>query len=1259
MRSIRLFQLAVALAMPVFPLRSRAGGFAGSGPFVNGTVQSVSADDEGMILLSGLFTVVNDLTIRRVARLFPDGRTDHSFHAEPDDEVFQILPRAGGGVVAIGRFSRIGGALEPYLAALLGNGRRDPAVSYGLQTAPAAGLVQPDEKIIVGGTPLKVNGISRGTLVRFLPHGPLDSGFSANITGAVNGVQLTMDGKLMVWGPFTAVDGVSRARMARLFPDGSLDASFSPPVFTGLANPVQLKVVAQPDGKLLVGGAFSGVAGVSARSMVRLLTNGGRDPDFSADFTTGAAAGVVRSIVIQQDGMILAGGSFTSVNGTPRNHAARLSQNGTLDPSYDPNLNAAVQSIALQENGGILLAGDFTTTSAGPRNHLYGEGIALTQSAVSVETGSTVKWARSGPLSALERVRFESYAEGGSEWTDLGAAISVADGWQLPGTALPVSGTIRARGAVTGSPGSWRTARLQLGAALPVLRLATAQGQALPATGGIMEFDGLPAPPGSLTRHQFLTLINRGSGLLAAPAFTLTGSHAGDFTLTGSSHEDLAPGESARVSIAFKPLGSGSRTAVLTITSNAADSPRELTLLGEGTAGLVSAVFRHPEEVPLIVETLPPGLRLGSLVLGFHPKPGTILRLVDNRHPTAASPLFSGIPPLSFLTTVHEGVSYQFQVVYTGGSGAALGNDVLLVLAGPGTLRRRIQETMALASLPDGRLVMNMTDVGSAGSLIFTSSTGRPESAFPDLNNIAHSIVVRDDGKLLVVDNLPMESSLRLRLLLPDGRPDPGFPAFPLPYGLKPEQMAVGPDGTVFISTQHPDGTGRGLLRLPPGATVPVAFGPPMLNNMARGGIGALAVQPDGKVLVGSGTVSPGLEPPDRFGMLRLMPDGSLDAGFTASLPWGGAAGVTRILVQPDARILICGEFTNSPGISLLCLQRLQPNGSLDVSFVPDVEANPGGGFQREVTSMALQADGRIVIGGDFTRVGGQARNRLARLLPDGTLDPTFVPDVNQIVQTVSLTSSGEVAVAGTFTILNSTATVRGALLENDPPVSLLGVVLSGGSTSLIRWLRGGSLPEADQVTFAVSSGMGGGWTSLGTATRITGGWEMTGLTLPPEGRIRARARHTSGYGGGCSGLQETVCSYPMERTPQQRWREDFFNTPANSGDAADLADPDLDGQPNFLEFALGSNPVSSLQSPFPQWLRNVLFSSFSLDFTARAGTDHFGYAGEWVSDARISGAWNPGRNQGRRPDWTFREVLANRPSQFGRLRVTPPANNP
>ena len=169
----------------------------------------------------------------------------------------------------------------------------------------------------------------------------------------------------------------------------------------------------------------------------------------------------------------------------------------------------------------------------------------------------------------------------------------------------------------------------------------------------------------------------------------------------------------------------------------------------------------------------------------------------------------------------------------------------------------------------------------------------------------------------------------------------------------------------------------------------------------------------------------------------------------------------------------------------------------------------------------------------------------------------------------------------------------------------------------------------------------------------------MARLSLMPAGRIRARARFTSGYGGGCSGLQETTCSYPSERTPQQRWREDFFNTFENSGDAADMADPDADGQPNFMEFAFGTNPLASVQTGIPQWQRSELFSSFSLDFTAKAGTENFRFSGEWLGDAQISGGWNISQNLGRQPDWTFREVIANRPNQFGRLRIVLPSSKP
>jgi len=77
-----------------------------------------------------------------------------------------------------------------------------------------------------------------------------------------------------------------------------------------------------------------------------------------------------------------------------------------------------------------------------------------------------------------------------------------------------------------------------------------------------------------------------------------------------------------------------------------------------------------------------------------------------------------------------------------------------------------------------------------------------------------------------------------------------------------------------------------------------------------------------------------------------------------------------------------------------------------------------------------------------------------------------------------------------------------------------------------VQWLRGGSAPELQQVTFEVSADGGTNWTSLGSGTRMAGGWTGSGVSLPPAGMIRARGRAAAGIYNGSSSLFEQVASY-------------------------------------------------------------------------------------------------------------------------------------
>ena len=94
---------------------------------------------------------------------------------------------------------------------------------------------------------------------------------------------------------------------------------------------------------------------------------------------------------------------------------------------------------------------------------------------------------------------------------------------------------------------------------------------------------------------------------------------------------------------------------------------------------------------------------------------------------------------------------------------------------------------------------------------------------------------------------------------------------------------------------------------------------------------------------------------------------------------------VNSVLPLADGKVLIAGEFTLVNGVGRAAVARLNADGSLDTSFVPPSSVNGA------VRAMAIDANGAILIGGDFTQVGGLDRDGIARLGSDGALDANFM----------------------------------------------------------------------------------------------------------------------------------------------------------------------------------------------------------------------------------------------------------------------------
>lgn len=230
----------------------------------------------------------------------------------------------------------------------------------GTNGAVLAMLRQADGRLLIAGNFTTYNGISRARIARLNADGSLDLSFDpgTGVNGTVNAMVLQPDGRIVLGGAFSQVNGISRQRIARLNADGSLDLSFDPGP-NGFGGQVR-GIAVQADGKLLVGGDFNSYNGMPVARIARLNSNGTLDAGF--DPGQGASAGVY-AIALQNDGRVLIAGAFNSVNNTPRNRVARLNANGSLDTSFDPGagLGNTVHALALQPDGRILIGGQFTT----------------------------------------------------------------------------------------------------------------------------------------------------------------------------------------------------------------------------------------------------------------------------------------------------------------------------------------------------------------------------------------------------------------------------------------------------------------------------------------------------------------------------------------------------------------------------------------------------------------------------------------------------------------------------------------------------------------------------------------------------------------------------------------------------------------------------------------------------------------------------------------------------------------------------------
>ncbi|HEY0944186.1 MAG TPA: delta-60 repeat domain-containing protein [Opitutaceae bacterium] len=1012
-------------------------------PRANNVVFALALQPDGKILAGGGFTTLQpngaaaSTSVRRLARLNTDGSLDTAFAVALDNRVLDIALEADGGILIAGDFTTVQGttdssAVERYFLARLSKAGALDSTFNPLPNAVVSSLaVQRDGKILAGGNFTTFHAPDTGVTVtrpyfaRLTRAGLVDTSFAPGANAAVAAISLHPDGRIVIGGYFSrlqpsgATAAILRNRVARVQPTGALDSAFA-----SEADGLITAVAETADGSLLVGGLFSSFAGVTRHNLARVLADGTVDAAFAPVLN-----GQVLALVVQSDGKILLGGTFTEINDTERYYIARLNADGSLDTNFDPKANSSISALLLQSDGKILVGGSFTSFLPNDAE----TAVARTYLAL------------------------------------LNADGTVADGWTngAAGTVLAL-----ARQA---------SGKLLVGHSAGINRYNT---------DGSVDTDFKPTPNSAVTTIA----LQSDDKIVIGGTFTilqLDDGEADDDDADGLTDDDANRAYIARLGVdgsldkTFNPTFNASVTRVhvlpdgkllvggvfTTLQPNGAEAAttRE-KLVRLNTDGTLDEAFtlQANDTVRVLLAHSDSSLFVGGELTSLYSASGAsiaapshLARLAADGTPDASWQPHAAGSSGRYVTAFAQQVDGRTLV---GGNFAELAGGTTTHLArlaadgSPDTAFDTSADNTVRAVLVQ-RATFTSDISGNTFAWLEPDGSYRPGfslAAVAQLSGRVNAVAAQADGKLLLGGSFTDRSgrvSGNLIRLHTDGSLDTSFNPAP---SSSVSALVLQPDGRILVAGAFTTiaGTSRTYIaRLEANGALDASFVPTVPNST----ISAVALQSDGRILVGGSftawEVNDGEGDDDdgdgttnddtgRTYFARLNADGTFDSTYK---PFTNGS-VTAILLQPDGKILLGGGFTSVTGqggtsASNPYIARLNADGSVDTAFNP----TPNGA----VSSLALQADGKILFGGSFsilqlddgesddddgddTTTDDADRYYLARVNADGTLDKTFKPTPNSSVATIGVQSDGHIVIGGSFTTLTpngaETATTRNHL---------------------------------------------------------------------------------------------------------------------------------------------------------------------------------------------------------------------------------------
>jgi uncharacterized delta-60 repeat protein len=1018
----------------------------------NSTVEAIAIDTNGKIYIGGAFTTYKGVTNNRIIRLNPDGSKDTGFDNTTgfNNTVEAIAIDSNGKIYVGGQFTTYKGVTENRIISLNPDGSKDTAFdnTTGFGNTVNAIAIDPNGKIYVGGSFPSYKGVTNNGIIRLNADGSKDAGFdnTTGFVGTVLSITIDTNGKIYAGGGFTTYKGVAANRIIRLNPDGSKDTGFDNT--TGFNSTVNA-IAEDSNGKIYVGGQFTTYKGVTNNRIIRLNPDGSKDTGF--DNTTGFG-GTVSTIAIDSNGKIYVSGAFTNYKGVTNNYIIRLDPDGNKDTDFDntSGFNNQVNTIAIDSNGKIYVGGVFNTYKGNfiqrflilSSNGLYDIDDSFnfgdTVNAIAIDSNGKIYVG--GVFTSYKGVtnnRIIRLNPDGSK--DTGFDNTTGFNSTVNVITIDTNGKIYIGGAFTTYKGVTENRIIRLnpdGSKDTGFDNTTGFGNTVNAiaidSSGKIYVGGQFTTYKGVTNNYIIRLNPDGSKDTAFDNTTGFGNTVSTIAVDSNGKIYVGglftsyKGVAASRIIRLNP--DGSKDTGFDNTTGFDNSVNVITIDSNGKIYVGGQFTTYKGVTENRIIRLNPD---GSKDTGFDNATGfdsTVNAIAEDSN----GKIYVG----GFFTT-YKGVT----------------NDRIIRLNPDGSKDTAFDNTTGFGNTVNAIAIDSNGRIYVGGfftaykNVIYTrfivlNNTGAPisnnvnelrykrnfgfEFNTTGFNSFVNAIAIDSNGKIYVGGDFTAyngSTNNRIIRLNADGSKDTGFDNT-TGFNIQVRSIVIDSNGKIYVGglfTSYKGVAASRIIRLNPDGSKDTGF------DNATGfdnSVNAIAIDSNGKIYVGGQFTTYKGVTENRI--ISLNPDGSKDTAFDNTTGFGNT--VNAIAIDPNGKIYVGGQFTTYKGVTENRIIRLNPDGSKDTAFDNTT------GFGNTVSAIAIDSNGKVYVGGSFTAYKGVTENYIIRLNPDGSKDTGFdnTTGFSTIVLSITIDTNGKIYVGGGFTTYKGVANTRIIRLNPD-----------------------------------------------------------------------------------------------------------------------------------------------------------------------------------------------------------------------------------